>query len=161
MSKDSNNEANTDNLDWSGSPSQWYNFPKFSIWGFISLVFLLSSPNIIGGLIAALIPIAIIVWNYLKVMMWKINISEEKLVQQKGVLNLKTDELQIYRVKDISLEQPIWLRLVGLSNISLISSDKSDPFITIPAISDGDILREKISTAVEKMRRKKGVREFD
>ena len=69
--------------------------------------------------------------------------------------------MQIYRVKDITLEQPIWLRLVGLSNISLISSDKSDPFITIPAIRNGDALREDISNAVEKMRRKKGVREFD
>ena len=160
MSENVNNE-NDNNLDWSGSPSQWYNFPKFVIWGFVALLFLFSSPVILGGLIASLIPIGIIVWNYLIVSMWKININEEKLVQKKGVLNLKTDELQIYRVKDITLEQPIWLRLVGLSNISLISSDKSDPFITIPAIRNGDALREDISNAVEKMRRKKGVREFD
>ena len=134
---DNNKDINENNLEWSGSPSQWYNFPKFAIWGFITLLFLFSSPNFLGGLIAALIPLAVIVWNYLEVMMWKIEINEEKLVQKKGVLNLKTDELQIYRVKDISLEQPLWLRLVGLSNINLVSSDKSDPFITIPAINDG------------------------
>tara|TARA_Y100001970_G_C14218505_1_gene851131 strand:- start:1222 stop:1704 length:483 start_codon:yes stop_codon:yes gene_type:complete len=158
---DNNKDVNENNLEWSGSPSQWYNFPKFVIWGFLTLLFLFSSPNFLGGLIAALIPLAVIVWNYLEIMMWKIEINEEKLVQKKGVLNLKTDELQIYRVKDISLEQPLWLRLVGLSNINLVSSDKSDPFITIPAINDGDNLRENISVAVEKMRRKKGVREFD
>ena len=76
---DNNKDINENNLEWSGSPSQWYNFPKFAIWGFITLLFLFSSPNFLGGLIAALIPLAVIVWNYLEVMMWKIEINEEKL----------------------------------------------------------------------------------
>ena len=163
MTENNDKKITEDKLYLSVSPSQWINFSKFLVYGFITLLTLIIAPMIFGiiGLLLALAPLSVIIWNYLIVNMWKIEINEEKLIQTKGVFNLKTDELQIYRIKDISSEKPFWLRLVGLSNINLISSDKSDPFIKIPAVKNGDDLREQISNAIEKMRRKKGVREFD
>ena len=59
------------------------------------------------------------------------------------------------------MSEPFWLRLVGLSNLVLTSSDRSHPTIIIPAIKDGNKLREKIRAAVEERRDKKGVKEVD
>ena len=161
MSEEKVKDKNEEQEIWSGSPSQWLNFPKFVICVPLPIIFIIASDNIIGGLVTSLAPLLYMGWHYLVVMMWKIKITSERVIETKGVINLKTDELQIYRVKDLNLEQPIYLRLVGLSNINLVSSDKSDPNILIPTVPNGDELREEISQAVETMRRRKGVREFD
>ena len=155
--KDKNEEQEI----WSGSPSQWLNFPKFVLCIPLPIIIFIASDTFISGLVMSLLPFLYMGWHYLVVMMWKIKITSERVIETKGVINLKTDELQIYRVKDLNLEQPIYLRFVNLSNINLVSSDKSDPHIMIPAIPNGDKLREEISQAVETMRRRKGVREFD
>ncbi len=41
------------------------------------------------------------------------------------------NELELYRVKDIVLNEPFLLRLVGLSNIVLVTSDRSTPVFVV------------------------------
>ena len=72
-----------------------------------------------------------------------------------------TEELELFRVKDIRLDQPFWLRLVGLSNIILVTSDKTSSKYIIPAIKNGTKIREEIRAAVDQRRDEKGVRETD
>ena len=71
------------------------------------------------------------------------------------------DELELYRVRDYKFDQPIFLRLFGLGNITLQTSDQATPVVIIRAIRDGEALREQIRTAVEDCRVKKRVREVD
>ena len=75
--------------------------------------------------------------------------------------SIKTDELELYRVRDYKFEQPFFLRLFSLGNIVLQTSDKSDPQVVLSAIPNGEELREKLRTHVEACRMKKGVREVD
>jgi uncharacterized membrane protein YdbT with pleckstrin-like domain len=107
------------------------------------------------------IPIFIALWRFLVVKTWKIEITDQRLIEEKGVLSKKTDELELYRVKDIRLDQPFFLRLVGLSNVILVTSDRTNPIVRIPAITDGKNLREKLRAAVDIRRDKKRVRETD
>ena len=131
---------------WTGTPSQVINLPAFVLWG---LLFWL------------VIPIFIILWQWLVVKNTKYELTTERLKTRHGVLNKKMDELELYRVRDYKLEQPIFLRLFGLGNITLQTSDKSNPLVTIRAIPDGEQLREQLRNAVEECRVKKGVREVD
>lgn len=131
---------------WKGSPSQWSNFLTYLICLMFSwLIF----------------PIFIAAWKYLIVSSWKIEITNQRVIEEKGVLSKTTDELELYRVKDIRLNQPFWLRLVGLSTIVLITSDKSNPTLKIPAIKNGSALRENLRSAIEIRRDRKNVREVD
>ena len=131
---------------WSGSPSQWKNVGVF----------------IFSVLLCWLVlPVFIALWAWLTVKTWKIEISEQRITEEKGVLSKTTDELELYRVKDIKLDQPFFLRLVGLSNIILSTSDRSHPFYTIPAVPNGKELRAKLRDAVEARRDAKGVVERD
>ena len=131
---------------WRGRPSQWINFGAFLLcFLFIWLV----------------IPLFIALWKYLSVRTWKITITDQRMIEEKGVLSITTDELELYRVKDIRLEQPFLLRLVGLSNIVMSTSDKTHPQVIIPAIKDGKVLREELRLAVDKRREVKRVRETD
>ena len=131
---------------WVGGPSQWTNF------GIYVLCFLFCW---------LVIPIFIALWKYLAVKSWKIEITDQRIIEEKGVFSKTTDELELYRVKDIRLEQPFWLRLVGLSNILLATSDKTHAFYTIPAIKTGKEIKEQLRIAVDIRRDIKRVRETD
>ena len=138
----------SENTIWKGSPSQWMNFPPYLISG------LLAIPTVGLSLLYA-------IYCYLLVRTWEIEVSDERIIDSKGILNKTTDECELYRIKDIKLEEPIWLRLVGLSNLMVTTSDKSDSHIIIPAINNGNELRNKLRAAVEARRDEKGVKEFD
>ena len=107
------------------------------------------------------IPIFIAIWRFLVVKTWKIEITDQRLIEEKGVLSKTTDELELFRVKDIRLDQPFFLRLVGLSNIILVTSDRTHSIVRIPAIADGKNLKEKLRVAIDERRDKKRVRETD
>jgi uncharacterized membrane protein YdbT with pleckstrin-like domain len=132
---------------WSGTPSQWTNFSSYLFWllplGWLGLGVLIS------------------LWKYLTVKTWKFKITNQRITDEKGVLSKVTNELELFRVKDITLVQPFWLRLVGLSNITLVTSDKSNPLFVIPGVKNGKELREELRTVVDKRRTEKGVVERD
>ncbi len=133
-------------LIWQGSPSQVINIPAFVCWGLLFwLVF----------------PIFIIVWQWLVVKMTKYELTTERFRVRYGVINKKMDELELYRVRDYKLDQPIFLRIFSLGNIILDTSDISNPTTIIKAIPNSEGVREQIRTSVEACRIKKGVREFD
>ena len=135
-----------ENLIWTGRPSQWVNFDYFLV-GFL-LCFLV-------------IPIFIAIWRYLVVRTWNIEITDQRIIEQKGVFSRTTDEIELYRVKDLRLEEPFLLRLVGLSNIQLTTSDHTHRIYRIPALHNGQELREQLRVAVDVRRDKKGVTERD
>ena len=109
----------------------------------------------------ALVPLAYGCWLYLGTKLMVYEFTSERLRIYEGVLNQEINEVELYRVKDTRLEKPFWLRLFGLSNIILTTSDRSLPLIEILAVPDGVEIREKFRKQVEMLRDKKRVREVD
>ena len=77
------------------------------------------------------------------------------------MLNVVTFEIELYRIKDALLYEPLFLRIFSLGNIYLASSQRSTHNFTIEAITNAAQLREVIRNLVEKRRTEKGVGEFD
>ncbi len=73
----------------------------------------------------------------------------------------ETQALELYRVRDLDILQPFFLRLFGLGDIVLQTSDKSSPTFTFRAIPDPRALSDQIRTHVEACRVAKGTRELD
>jgi uncharacterized membrane protein YdbT with pleckstrin-like domain len=131
---------------WTASPSQVLNFPVYVVCG---LLFWL------------VIPVFIAVWKWLVLRNTRYELTTERLRIRQGVLNKELDELELYRVRDYRLEQPFWLRLFSLGNITLRSSDTSHPVVVLRAIRNGESVREQIRTHVEDCRVKKRVLPLD
>lgn len=131
---------------WRGTPSQLLNLPWYVLW---LLLFWL------------VIPLFILLWQWLVIRTTVYELTSERLRLRRGVLNKHLDEVELYRVRDYQLEQPFFLRLFGLGNILLQTSDRSHPTVRLRAIRDGERLYEQIRGAVEQARGKKGVRELD
>ena len=129
-----------------GSPSQITNF------GYYILCLPLAFVGI--GFIMFLV-------RFLKTKYTKYEITEERITEITGVFSRNTDETELYRVKDIRLEEPFFLRMFGLSTILLVTSDKTSPIITLSGVKNGNNLRKTLRDAVEVRRELKGVRERD
>lgn len=107
------------------------------------------------------LPIIFIVWNFLSIKTTVYQLTTERLKSSYGILNKRIDELELYRVKDYRVEQPLHLRLFGLGNIILDTSDKSNPVMILRAIPSPEELINSIRKHVEERRSSKSIREID
>lgn len=131
---------------WEGRPSHWKDLGFHLVClAFSFLIF----------------PLAMSAWRFLTTNFSRFEITSERIRITTGVLSKRLDEMELYRVKDSTLEQPFLLRLVGLGNVFIKTSDPTTPRIEIRAILDARQVRENLRGCVEKMRDKKGVREVD
>lgn len=145
-----NNSMGLSPVIMSEKPSQWLNFG----WVLLTLVGFIIPP-------VGLVFLLILIWKMLVIHFWRWDITLDSLMEVKGVLNVTTDEILLFRIKDIRLYQPFLYRLVGLSKLYIVTSDKYRPVIVLDGIRDGAIKRVMFKGMVEKHRKNQGVREFD
>ena len=100
-------------------------------------------------------------WGVVKTATTDIRISNTRITIETGVFSKRTDEVEMHRIKDLSLSQPFFMRLVGVSHITLNTSDKTSPKVVLRGMKNGKQLREQLRSAVDQQREKKGVREMD
>ena len=88
--------------------------------------------------------------------------TDEKLLIRTGVLNVKEEEVRLYRILDLTLKRTLFQRLWGLGTIHVCSADESTPEFEILNIKNPEIVKNMLSDMVEEERRKKRVsgREF-
>lgn len=130
---------------WTGRPSQIINFKVFVLCGLFCWL---------------VVPVFIGLWHWLQVRCIEYSLTDERLQMRSGVLNKTTATLELYRVKDLTVSEPLFLRLFSKANIHLDTSDKSHPKLTLQAISDATELSAGLRQLVEASRRGK-VREVD
>ena len=87
-------------------------------------------------------------------------ITDEQVIYKRGVFNFEIDYLELYRIKDIKVRKTLLMRFIKTMEITLYSSDKSNPNLKLIGISekfDENLIRLR----VEKNRMLKGVFEVD
>jgi uncharacterized membrane protein YdbT with pleckstrin-like domain len=90
-------------------------------------------------------------------------VTEDRLILHRGILNKSIDEIELYRVKDIRIDFSLIQQWAGIGTITLVSSDEttgSTPFV-IPDVEQAKERREKLRDLVNAARRLRGVREID
>ena len=85
-------------------------------------------------------------------------LSEDRLFLSGGFLNIKDDEVLLYRVRDIDSERSLFQRLFGVGTITVMSSDKSMPNLVLKNVKDPVFVKELIHKQVEEMKIKRRVR---
>lgn len=84
--------------------------------------------------------------------------SEDRLFTSVGFLNIKDDEILLYRVRDIDTSRTLWQRLFGVGTVTVMSSDKTMPTIVLKNIKNPVEVKEMIHEQVEEMKLKRRVR---
>ena len=86
------------------------------------------------------------------------SLSEDRLFLSVGLLNIKDDEILLYRVRDIDTSRSLWQRLFGVGTVIVMSSDKSMPNLVLKNIKDPVGVKELIHQQVEEMKIRRRVR---
>ncbi len=148
---------------WKGCTSQLVHFWTYFLWliiaaGIVVAGILLANPLLFAALV---VPVVGMLGRYIFTRSTVYELTTQRLRKTSGIFSKQLDELELYRVKDSTLEQPFLLRLFGLGNVMIISSDATMPDVQINGISDAFNVREKLRVAVEGERDRKRVREVD
>ncbi len=88
----------------------------------------------------------------------KYSVSDDRLFVSTGFLNLQYEEILLYRVRDISLSRSLGQRLCGVGTITISSSDKSKPVLSIVNVKDAERVKELIHEQVEESKIRRRVR---
>ena len=76
-------------------------------------------------------------------------LSEDRLFCEKGFLNIKQDEVLLYRVRDLQLNMSLGQRIFGVGTICVVSSDKSVPHMDLVSVKNPREVKEMIHQKVE------------
>ncbi len=158
---------------WRGHPSQWTNIGLYLVClilaaGIVAAYFYLKQQSVSFPefpvpivLVALVIPglIVLVRWILTRCHVYEITSQRVKITQ--GLLSRRTSEIELYRVRDYTLVEPFWLRLVGRGNVVLATSDRSNPEIVLRAVPQASQLKDQIRTHTETMRVRRGVRDIE
>ena len=128
------------NIIWTSRPSQLTNI----------LIFVLFFWTIIVPLI-----------YYLKTRTTIYELSDQIYKEKTGILSQKIEEVELYRVRDYTIEKPFLMRIFGLGNLTLITSDKTNPRVYMRAIKDVESVKDTFRKHVEETRKLTGTKEVD
>lgn len=110
----------------------------------------------LGCLLVVPIPWALVRWVQRR--NHRIVITTERVRITTGVFSKRTEELELYRVRDLTFVAPFRLRLFGCGNLILNTSDSSTPVVTLEGIPADTELRDGLRAAVERCRDRKRAR---
>lgn len=108
-----------------------------------------------------IVPIFIAVWTALKINSTRYQLTTERLQITEGVFSKRTEQIELYRVKDLTLEFPFIYRMFSKGNILFFTSDHTLQNFSLEAISNADGVMDVVREQVELCREQKRVREVD
>src|SRR5687767_612819 len=82
---------------------------------------------VLWGLAGVSLIYALMRWVLIKFRRYEV--TTERLRLTTGILTRRTDELELYRVRDVTLVEPIWIRLFDCGNIIVTTNDTSTPTV--------------------------------
>ena len=88
-------------------------------------------------------------------------LSEDRLFLQTGVLNMKMEEVLLYRVSDIGVHVSLGQRIFGVGTVCVHSSDKTEPHLELLSIKSPREVKELIYRQVEKTKEARRMRTME
>lgn len=127
-------------------PSQIVNLKHFIFSGLliaaiVALSIVLGIPLILALLI---VPIVYAWWKWKVVKATKFTLTDQRIIFSKGIFDKITNETELYRVRDTSIEEPFFYRMFGVGNIVVYSTDEAEGKIQFHAFSKPHWVKDQI-----------------
>lgn len=147
---------------WKGHTSQWRHLGYYLLCLLLAIGIGVAAAFSAGlAAIGLVVPVGMAAGRWWLTRATVYELTTQRLKVTSGILTRKLDEVELFRVKDYSMEQPLLLRMLGLGNLTLITSDVTCPNVGLEAIPEVNDVREKLRNAVQAERDRKRVREMD
>ncbi len=111
---------------------------------------------VLWGAAGVALAYALVRWLFIRFRVYEV--TTERIRLTTGILTRRTDELELYRVKDATLVEPLAMRMFGCGNIVVTTNDASTPNLDITCVKGARDLREQMRQSIEVCRDRKRVR---
>lgn len=103
--------------------------------------------QIVISAIVLLLVLGDILRHWIRLHSIKYRLTSQRLFVTHGLINKRTDEVELEKYKDIFVNQDFWDNIVGCGDIEVVTSDVSHPTIRIIDVVDPIGKKESIRTA--------------
>lgn len=126
--------------------SQWNNFGMYVLCGLLCWL---------------VVPIFIALYAWLKTRSLLYTLTDQRIKIEEGIIGKSRSTLELYRINDIESSQRAMQRLVGIGDVSLMSSDETNPTLVIAGVRDPSGIQDRIRSLSETRKLRRGVRLLD
>lgn len=88
-------------------------------------------------------------------------LSEDRIFCETGFLNLKEEEILLYRVRDLELNRSLGQRIFGVGTVCIHSSDKTNPHLDLKNVKNPKVVKELIYRNVEAAKDERRLRSME
>ncbi|MBY0582894.1 MAG: PH domain-containing protein [Sphingomonas sp.] len=114
-------------------------------------------------LCVVLVGLVIIAARWLRNVATSYELTDQRLIIHSGIFNKRTDEIELFRIKDVAISYSLINQWVDIGAISIRSSDPTTANgpLVLRDIPEARALREQMRMLVNAARQARGVREID
>lgn len=139
------------------TPSQIVNLKSFvlaffAVAGIVVLAIVTDTPVLYAFLV---LPVGYAFWKWLEVKAIKFTLTDQRLIVSTGIFTKKTNETELYRVRDTSIEEPFFYRMFGVGNVIIYSTDEAEGTLHFNAYNKPHWIKDQIRNNAEICRQKK------
>ena len=88
-------------------------------------------------------------------------LSEDRIFREKGFLNIQSEEVLLYRVRDLELRMSLGQRIFGVGTVCVHSSDRTSPQLDLISVKHPREVKELIFQKVEEAKDKRRMRTME
>jgi len=88
-------------------------------------------------------------------------LTTERLRIVRGLLSRSTEEIELTRVRDVSYEQSLAQRALGIGTVTVVATDADTPRLLLHDVEEPERVKELIRQAVREQRQRLRVRQLE
>jgi len=116
------------------------------------------TPVILAIPLVAILGLATLTW--LKTASTTYHFGKGRLTWRTGILSRSAESLELYRIADVTMRQPLFQRLCGVGRIVLSTADANHREVVMDGVPRPDQFRDWLTDTVQQTRRERGMREI-
>ncbi len=123
--------------------------------GFTALGYARALPPVIAGPVAA----AFLLWSAYLLLTYatrravRYTLSAQRLEIERGIFGKRYESVELWRIRDVVLDQTLLERLRGVGRITVFSSDQVEPELKVGPVADARRLYERMRDRVAAARK--------
>lgn len=147
----------SEKIIYEAGPSQILNLSSYLIGIVLSAAIItaaiLTENNYV--LLLLLLPVVYLLLKWLTIRSIKLTLTDQRIIVSKGVFNKVTNETELYRVRDTSVEEPFFFRIFGLGTIIVYTTDEATATHRFVAYQQPHWVKDQIRNYAEVCRQRK------
>ena len=147
---------------WTGTPSQWVGFATYFWCVLLAIVFAVAAVLLHRYFwFGLLLPLLIALAKFLRIKATRYELTSQRLKIYTGIVDRKEVEIELFRLRDLSLDQTLLQRMVNVGTVEALSSDKDAPAIYLKWVNRPDAVKDQLRTYIMQARHATGTRDID